>query len=125
MKLNPLSLLCLSLLLFHYSMAKRGGSFGKSFGFGSKKGSTPNRGNTNSNTGNKNNQGSNLRVDTPDSLDKPIRAVTPHSQADRAIQVVTPVSRLEATLTSTQQGAPPMEEVMEVDILTETQTTKS
>ncbi|KAL3062712.1 hypothetical protein OYC64_002500 [Pagothenia borchgrevinki] len=61
MKLHLLSLLCLSLLLFNLSMAKRGGSFGKSSGFGSKrKGSTPNRGNTN-----KNNQGSNSQAGYP------------------------------------------------------------
>ena len=48
-----------------------------------------------------------LRQDTPDSLEKPIRAVTIRSQADRGIQVVTPGSRLEAT--RTKQGAP-MEE---------------
>ncbi|XP_029295568.1 uncharacterized protein LOC115013415 [Cottoperca gobio] len=59
MKLNSLSVLCLSLLLFHFSLAKKGGSFSK--GFGSKRTSTSNRGSTNtkSNPGNKNNQGSN------------------------------------------------------------------
>ncbi|XP_026200131.1 RNA-binding protein FUS [Anabas testudineus] len=60
MKTNSLSVLCLSLLLFHIdcSFAKRGGGFGKSFGF--KKSPTSNRGNThtNTNTGHKSSQGS-------------------------------------------------------------------
>ncbi|XP_075941818.1 uncharacterized protein LOC142944637, partial [Anarhichas minor] len=47
MKLESLSVLCLSLLLFHSSLAKRGGGFGK--GFGSKRSSTSNRGRTNRN----------------------------------------------------------------------------
>ncbi|KAI9536331.1 hypothetical protein NQZ68_034227 [Dissostichus eleginoides] len=98
MKLHPLSLLCLSLLLFHLSMARRGGSFGKSFGFGLKKGSTPNRGNTN-----KNNQGSNSQAGKP----RKTKPGSISSQADTGIQVVTPGSRLEAT--RTKQGAP-MEE---------------
>ncbi|XP_059193787.1 major prion protein homolog [Centropristis striata] len=56
MKLNSLSVLCLSLLLLHthYSLAKKGG-IGKSSG--TRKTSTSNRVNTNTNT-NKNNQGS-------------------------------------------------------------------
>ncbi|XP_068560343.1 shadow of prion protein 2 [Cebidichthys violaceus] len=50
MKLQSLSVLCLTLLLFHSSLAKRGGGFGK--GFGSKKYPTSNRGSTNSNRNN-------------------------------------------------------------------------
>ncbi|XP_034450866.1 uncharacterized protein LOC117767390 [Hippoglossus hippoglossus] len=64
MKLNSLSVLCLSLILFHAhsSLAKRaGGSFGK--GFSSKKIPSWNRGNTN--TGSKNNQGSSSRGGYP------------------------------------------------------------
>lgn len=78
-----------------------------------------------------------LRVDTPSSLDNPIREATLRSQAELGIRVVTPSSRLEATLTSIQRGAPHTEEamaamavtvvmvVMEVDSSTKTRTTKS
>ncbi|XP_061879945.1 major prion protein homolog [Entelurus aequoreus] len=55
MKLTSFALLCLILIFFHLSLAKRGG-FGKSFGF--KKPSTSSRGNSHTNTGNKNNWGS-------------------------------------------------------------------
>ncbi|XP_031161099.1 major prion protein homolog [Sander lucioperca] len=59
--MNSLSVLCLSLLLFHthFSLARKGGSFGKG-SFSSKKSSPHNRvsTNTNSNANKKNNQGS-------------------------------------------------------------------
>ncbi|XP_040899264.1 uncharacterized protein LOC121185257 [Toxotes jaculatrix] len=67
MKLNSLSVLCLSLLLFHTrsSLAKKGGGFGK--GFSSKKIPTSNRGSThtNTNTGRKTNQGSSSKGGYP------------------------------------------------------------
>ncbi|XP_061585451.1 major prion protein homolog [Cololabis saira] len=55
MKLNPSSVLCLLLLLFHtpFLFAKKGGIGGKG-GFGFKKNPTSHRGNTHTNTGNKN-----------------------------------------------------------------------
>uniref|UniRef100_A0A3Q3SCU5 Uncharacterized protein n=1 Tax=Mastacembelus armatus TaxID=205130 RepID=A0A3Q3SCU5_9TELE len=64
MKQNLFSVLCLSLLVFHthFSLAKKGGSFGKGFGkiFGSKKFSTSNQGGTHTgiHTGIKTDQGS-------------------------------------------------------------------
>ncbi|XP_071339326.1 uncharacterized protein [Trachinotus anak] len=68
MKLNSLSVLCLSLLLFqtHSSLARKiGGGFGKSFS--SKKLPTSNRGSghSNTNTGHKSNQGHSSRGDYP------------------------------------------------------------
>uniref|UniRef100_A0A4W6C7W2 Prion protein, related sequence 3 n=1 Tax=Lates calcarifer TaxID=8187 RepID=A0A4W6C7W2_LATCA len=64
MKLTSLSVLCLSLLLFHAhsSLAKRGGGGGFGRGFGSKsRGST----HTNTNTGHKSNQGSSSKGGYP------------------------------------------------------------
>lgn len=57
-----------------------------------------------------------LRVDTPNSLDNPIREATLCNQADLGIQVITPNSQVEATITSFQHGAPrTVMVVMEVD----------
>lgn len=53
-----------------------------------------------------------LRADIPNSLDRPVREAMLRNQADLGVLVVTPSRVEEGTITSIQHGAPHTEEVM-------------